>query len=87
MSDPITEADYVVVGETRQYSFEAITKAIRFINAGSRFIITNPDATGPTPGGVVPATGSFAALITKATTMMRSCGDSSERRAAKQSGR
>lgn len=62
-----TQPDYVVVGETRQYSFEAITKAIRFINAGARFIITNPDATGPTPSGVVPATGSFAALITHAT--------------------
>jgi len=62
-----TQPDYVVVGETRQYSFEAITKAIRFINEGARFIITNPDATGPTPHGVVPATGSFAALITHAT--------------------
>ncbi|ALJ21819.1 HAD-IIA family hydrolase [Microbacterium sp. No. 7] len=62
-----TQPDYVVVGETRQYSFEAITQAIRFIDAGARFIITNPDATGPTPAGVVPATGSFAALITHAT--------------------
>ncbi|MEZ3161552.1 HAD-IIA family hydrolase [Microbacterium sp. BWT-B31] len=62
-----SQPDYVVVGETRQYSFEAITKAIRFIGAGARFIVTNPDATGPTPSGVVPATGSFAALITKAT--------------------
>ncbi|GAA3755530.1 HAD-IIA family hydrolase [Microbacterium kribbense] len=62
-----TQPDYVVVGETRQYSFEAITAAIRFIGAGARFIITNPDSTGPTPSGVVPATGSFAALITKAT--------------------
>ena len=62
-----SQPDYVVVGETRQYSFEAITKAIRFINAGARFIVTNPDATGPTPSGIVPATGSFAALITKAT--------------------
>nr|WP_274636256.1 HAD-IIA family hydrolase [Microbacterium bovistercoris] len=62
-----TQPDYVVVGETRQYSFEAITQAIRFINKGARFIITNPDSTGPTPAGVVPATGSFAALITTAT--------------------
>ncbi len=62
-----TQPDYVVVGETRQYSFEAITQAIRFINAGARFIVTNPDATGPTPNGIVPATGSFAAMITKAT--------------------
>jgi len=59
--------DYVVVGETRNYSFEAITKAIRLINDGARFIATNPDATGPSADGVLPATGAIAALITKAT--------------------
>ena len=59
--------DYVVMGETRNYSFEAITKAIRLINAGSRFIVTNPDATGPSAEGPLPATGAVAALITKAT--------------------
>jgi NagD protein len=59
--------DYVVVGETRNYSFEAITKAIRLIGAGSRFIVTNPDATGPSADGPLPATGAVAALITKAT--------------------
>jgi NagD protein len=59
--------DYVVIGETRNYSFEAITKAIRLINDGSRFIVTNPDATGPSAEGPMPATGAVAALITKAT--------------------
>jgi NagD protein len=59
--------DYVVLGETRTYSFEAITQAIRLIGAGARFIATNPDVTGPTPEGPLPATGSVAALITKAT--------------------
>ncbi|GGH44593.1 HAD-IIA family hydrolase [Microbacterium album] len=62
-SDP----DYVVVGETRNYSFEAITKAIRLIGRGARFIVTNPDATGPSAEGPLPATGAIAALITKAT--------------------
>ncbi|RJN32719.1 HAD-IIA family hydrolase [Nesterenkonia natronophila] len=62
-----TDPDYVVVGETRNYSFEAITKAVRLINDGARFIVTNPDATGPSPEGVLPATGAIAALITKAT--------------------
>jgi NagD protein len=62
-----TRPDYVVVGETRNYSFEAITKAIRLINGGARFIATNPDATGPSAEGVLPATGAVAALITKAT--------------------
>ncbi len=62
-----TNPDYVVVGETRNYSFEAITKAIRLIGNGARFIATNPDATGPSLDGPMPATGAIAALITKAT--------------------
>ncbi|GAA4161428.1 HAD-IIA family hydrolase [Gryllotalpicola daejeonensis] len=62
-----TNPDFVVVGETRNYSFEAITKAIRLINGGARFIATNPDATGPSAEGPLPATGAIAALITKAT--------------------
>ena len=62
-----TNPDFVVVGETRNYSFDAITKAIRLINAGARFISTNPDATGPSPDGVLPATGAINALITKVT--------------------
>ncbi|TXG92935.1 HAD family hydrolase [Rhodococcus rhodnii] len=61
------DPDYVVLGETRTYSFEAITTAIRLIEGGARFIATNPDATGPSPDGILPATGSVAALITKAT--------------------
>jgi NagD protein len=61
------EPDYVVLGETRTYSFERITRAIRLIGAGARFIATNPDTTGPTPEGPLPATGSVAALISRAT--------------------
>ena len=61
------EPDYVVLGETRTYSFEAITTAIRLINSGARFIATNPDATGPSNEGALPACGSVAALISKAT--------------------
>jgi NagD protein len=61
------DPDYVVLGETRTYSFEAITRAIRLVNAGARFIATNPDPTGPSSDGALPATGSVAALITKAT--------------------
>ena len=56
-----------MLGETRTYSFEAITTAIRLIARGARFIATNPDVTGPSPDGPLPATGSVAALITKAT--------------------
>src|SRR4051812_4857052 len=59
--------DYVVLGETRTYSFERITQAIRLVAAGARFIATNPDPTGPTVHGPLPATGSVAALISRAT--------------------
>ena len=65
MSD--ARPDFVVLGETRTYSFEAITRAIRLINDGARFIATNPDVTGPSAEGALPATGAVAALITAAT--------------------
>ena len=61
------DADYVVLGETRTHSFETITKAIRLIGKGARFIATNPDVTSPSPEGPLPATGSVAAMIAKAT--------------------
>jgi NagD protein len=61
------DPDYVVLGETRTYSFEAITRAIRLIERGARFIATNPDPSGPSPAGTLPATGSVAALISTAT--------------------
>jgi NagD protein len=61
------DPDYVVLGETRTYSFEAITRAIRLIDRGARFIATNPDATGPSAEGPLPATGSVAAMISRAT--------------------
>ena len=59
--------DYVILGEHRTWSFESITTACRLVEAGSRFLATNPDATGPSPEGLLPATGSVAAMITKAT--------------------
>jgi 5'-nucleotidase len=59
--------DYVVLGETRTYSFERITQAIRLVESGARFIATNPDPTGPSQQGPLPATGSVAALISHAT--------------------
>jgi NagD protein len=60
------DPDYVVLGETRTYSFERITRAIRLVLAGARFIATNPDPTGPSPAGPLPTTGSVAALISRA---------------------
>jgi 5'-nucleotidase len=62
-----TDPDYVVLGETRTYSFEAVTRAVRLIDLGARFICTNPDVVGPSAEGSLPAAGSVAAMISKAT--------------------
>ena len=59
--------DYVVVGETRTYNFEKIEKAIELVNKGAKLIGTNPDITGPTIKGIMPATGSLIAPIEIAT--------------------
>ena len=55
--------DYVIVGETRTYNFEKIEKAIELVNKGAKLIGTNPDITGPTATGIMPATGSLIAPI------------------------
>ena len=61
------DPEYVVLGETTTYSFQRITRAIRFVNAGARFIATNPDVIGPGEGGDIPGTGAIATLISAAT--------------------
>jgi NagD protein len=59
--------EYVVLGETHTYNITQITKAIRLIVAGARFIATNPDSSGPSERGIVPACGAMAALVEKAS--------------------
>jgi len=59
--------DYVVVGETRTYSFEKIEKAIELVLKGAKLIGANPDITGPTIKGIMPATGALISPIEIAT--------------------
>ena len=61
------DPDYVVIGETRSYSFERLEKAVRLVLNGAKLIGTNPDLTGPTEQGIVPATGALIAPIELAT--------------------
>ncbi|NMC81184.1 MAG: HAD family hydrolase [Chloroflexi bacterium] len=61
------EPDYVVLGETTSYNMDMITKAVRLITAGARFIATNPDPSGPSEAGITPGCGALAALIERAT--------------------
>lgn len=55
--------EYVIVGETRSYSFEKIEKAVELVQRGAKLIGTNPDKTGPTEKGIMPATGALIAPI------------------------
>ena len=59
--------DYVVVGETRNYNYESIIRAVRYIQNGAKLIGTNPDLTGPAEGGIVPATRALISPIELAT--------------------
>ena len=61
------DPDFVILGETRAWSFEAITTAVRLIESGARFLATNPDPTGPSLEGSLPACGAMAAMIERAT--------------------
>lgn len=59
--------DYVVVGEGRGYSLEALERAVRLVTQGARLIGTNPDRNGPSEQGLVPACGALVAPIEIAT--------------------
>lgn len=61
------DADYVVVGEGRTFTFEMIERALRLIEKGARLIATNPDATCPTDAGTRPGCGAIVAMLEKAT--------------------
>ena len=59
--------DYVVVGEGRGYSLEALDRAVQLIMKGARLIGTNPDLNGPSEQGLVPACGALVSPIELAT--------------------
>ncbi|MHB8961630.1 MAG: HAD-IIA family hydrolase [Saccharofermentanales bacterium] len=59
--------DYVVVGESRTYTIEKIEKAVQLVLKGAKLIGTNPDVTGPSEKGIVPATRALISPIEMAT--------------------
>jgi len=59
--------DYVIVGDTRSYSFDKIEMAVNLVLKGARLIGTNPDLTGPVEGGIMPATKALMAPIELST--------------------
>ncbi|PIE32745.1 TIGR01457 family HAD-type hydrolase [candidate division KSB3 bacterium] len=59
--------DYVVVGDTRSYSYEKLEQAVRLVRNGAKLIGANPDLTGPTENGISPSTGALIAPIELST--------------------
>lgn len=59
--------DYVVVGETKDYSYEKIKRAVNLVRKGAKLIGTNPDVTDPIEKGIAPATGALIAPIEMVT--------------------
>jgi NagD protein len=59
--------DYVIIAETEQYDYAKIIEATHLIREGAKFIATNPDLTGPSRRGPVPACGALVAPIERVT--------------------
>ena len=57
------DPDYVVIGETSQYNYESIKKAVMLVNNGANLVGTNSDLTGPSEYGIIPACRALLAPI------------------------
>jgi NagD protein len=61
------DPDYVVIGESWEYTYSKMIRAVHHVRHGARLIGTNPDVTGPVEGGIIPATGALMAPIELST--------------------
>lgn len=61
------EPDYVVVGEGRTFTMEAIEAAVRMIDCGAKLVATNLDPNCPTQHGPRPGCGAIVAMLECAT--------------------
>ena len=60
-------ADAVVVGITMSFDYDDMTRAMRAIRSGARFIGTNTDSTYPSQDGLLPGNGALVGSIAIAT--------------------
>ncbi|WP_020616309.1 TIGR01457 family HAD-type hydrolase [Paenibacillus daejeonensis] len=58
-----SDADVVLQGLDRNLSYESLTRAVRLIHSGARYVLTNPDLLLPVEDGVIPGSGSISALL------------------------
>lgn len=59
--------DYVIVGETPEYNYDTMIKAVKLVNKGAKLIGTNYDLTAPSETGIIPACRSLVAPIELST--------------------
>jgi HAD superfamily hydrolase (TIGR01450 family) len=59
-------ADAVVVGLTRDFSYDMLARAVTAVRGGARLVGTNDDATYPTPGRLLPGAGALLAAVVTA---------------------
>lgn len=57
------DPDYVVIGETQNYNYSLICKAMNHVLNGAKLIGTNTDLTGPSESGLIPACRALVAPI------------------------
>lgn len=57
------DPDYVVIGETNNYDYLAIKKAMQLVTKGAKLIGTNTDLTAPVEDGIVPACRALVAPV------------------------
>ena len=59
--------DYVIIGESSNYNYDTICRAVHLVQRGARLIGCNSDLTGPTEEGLVPACRALISPIEMAT--------------------
>ncbi len=57
------DPDYVIIGETANYNFECICRAMHHVMNGAKLIGTNTDLTGPSEHGILPACRALVAPV------------------------
>lgn len=61
------DPDYVIIGETHNYNYSLICKAMNHVLNGAKLIGTNTDLTGPSEFGLLPACRALIAPIEMTT--------------------
>jgi 4-nitrophenyl phosphatase len=59
-------ADAVVVGLTRDFTYDMLATAVTAVRGGARLVGTNDDATYPSPGRLLPGAGALLAAVATA---------------------